>query len=60
MASVRGRCCSLESPRFNGMRGAIFWPFMTHFTPFFQFALSLVVPGALIILAAALLWTGRA
>jgi hypothetical protein len=28
-------------------------------TPFFQFALALVIPGALVILLAALLWTGR-
>jgi hypothetical protein len=30
-----------------------------HFTPFFQFALLLVIPGALVILLAALLLTGR-
>jgi len=31
---------------------------MTHLTPFFQFALLLVIPGALVILLiAALLWT---
>ncbi len=32
---------------------------MMYFTPFFQFALALVVPCALVILLAALLWTGR-
>jgi hypothetical protein len=32
---------------------------MTHLTPFFQFALLLVIPGALVILLAGLLWTGR-
>jgi hypothetical protein len=32
---------------------------MMHITPFFQFALSLVIPGALLILLAALLLTGR-
>ena len=32
---------------------------MTGFTPFFEFALLLVVPGALLILLAALLWTGE-
>jgi hypothetical protein len=32
---------------------------MTHFTPFFQFALALVIPGALVIVLAALLWIGR-
>jgi hypothetical protein len=31
----------------------------THFTPLFQFALLLVVPGALVILLVALSWTGR-
>jgi hypothetical protein len=30
-----------------------------HFTPFFQFALLLVIPGALLILVTALFWTGR-
>jgi hypothetical protein len=30
-----------------------------HFTPLFQFALRLVIPGALVILLAALLWTRR-
>jgi hypothetical protein len=30
---------------------------MTDLTPFFQFALLLVIPGALVILLAALLWT---
>jgi|AmaraimetFIIA100_FD_contig_41_29122770_length_226_multi_1_in_0_out_0_1 hypothetical protein len=30
-----------------------------HFTPFFQFALLLVIPGALLILLTALLWIGR-
>jgi hypothetical protein len=30
-----------------------------HLTPFFQFALLLVIPGALVILLAALLLTGR-
>jgi hypothetical protein len=30
-----------------------------HFTPLFQFALLLVIPGALLILLAALLWTGQ-
>jgi hypothetical protein len=30
-----------------------------HFTPFFQFALLLVIPGALVILLAAALLTGR-
>jgi hypothetical protein len=30
-----------------------------HFTPFFQFALHLVIPGALLILVTAFLWTGR-
>jgi hypothetical protein len=29
----------------------------SHFTPLFQFALLLVVPGALVILLVALLWT---
>ena len=32
---------------------------MTGFTPFFEFALLLVVPSALLILLAALLWTGE-
>jgi hypothetical protein len=32
---------------------------MTHLTPFFQFALLLVIPGVLVILLVALLWTGR-
>ena len=32
---------------------------MTHFTPFFEFALLLVIPGALLVLFAALLLTGR-
>jgi hypothetical protein len=32
---------------------------MMHFTPFFQFALPLVIPGALIILLAALLADSR-
>jgi hypothetical protein len=30
-----------------------------HLTPFFVFVLFLVIPGALSILLAALLWTGR-
>jgi hypothetical protein len=30
-----------------------------HFTPFFQFALLLVIPGALLILLTALFWTGK-
>jgi hypothetical protein len=30
---------------------------MTHVTPFFGFTLALVIPGALVILLAALLWT---
>jgi len=30
-----------------------------HLTPFFQFALLLVIPGALVLLLAALLLTGR-
>ena len=32
---------------------------MTHFTPFFEFALLLVIPGALLVLFAVLLLTGR-
>jgi hypothetical protein len=32
---------------------------MTGFTPFFEFALLLVIPGALVILLVALLLTGR-
>ena len=32
---------------------------MTHFTPFFTFALELVVPGALVVLLLALLLTGE-
>jgi hypothetical protein len=32
---------------------------MTHITPFFQFVLDLVIPGALLILLAALLLTGK-
>jgi hypothetical protein len=32
---------------------------MTHVTPFFQFVLLLVIPGALVILLIALLWAGR-
>jgi hypothetical protein len=32
---------------------------MMHFTPFFQFALLLVIPGALVILLAALLLTAE-
>jgi hypothetical protein len=32
---------------------------MANFTPLFQFALLLVIPGALAILLVALLWTGR-
>ena len=32
---------------------------MTHVTPFFGFALALVIPGALVMLLAALLWTGE-
>jgi hypothetical protein len=39
-------------------RGAVSGLVM-HFTPFFQFALLLVIPGALLILLTALLWTGR-
>jgi hypothetical protein len=31
----------------------------THFTPLFQIALLLVIPGALVILLVALLWTRR-
>jgi hypothetical protein len=31
----------------------------TYFTPLFQFALLLVIPGALVILLIALLWTRR-
>ena len=30
-----------------------------HVTPFFAFVLGLVIPGALVILLAALLWTGE-
>jgi hypothetical protein len=30
-----------------------------HFTPFLQFALLLVIPGAVLILLSALLWIGR-
>jgi hypothetical protein len=29
-----------------------------HFTPFFQFALLLAIPGGLLILLTALFWTG--
>jgi hypothetical protein len=32
---------------------------MTHFTPFFALTLLLVIPGALVILLTALLWTGE-
>jgi hypothetical protein len=32
---------------------------MMHVTPFFGFTLALVIPGALVMLLAALLWTGR-
>jgi hypothetical protein len=32
---------------------------MIHVTPFLGFVLSLVIPGALLLLLAALLWTGR-
>jgi hypothetical protein len=32
---------------------------MMHITPFFGFALALVIPGALLILLAALLWSGE-
>ena len=32
---------------------------MTHFTPFFTFALELVVPGTLVVLLLALLLTGE-
>jgi hypothetical protein len=32
---------------------------LTHFTPLFQFALLLVIPGALVVLLVALLWTRR-
>jgi hypothetical protein len=32
---------------------------MMHVTPFFGFALALVIPGALVILLTALLWTGE-
>jgi hypothetical protein len=32
---------------------------VTHVTPFFQFVLRLVIPGALVILLIALLWTGE-
>jgi hypothetical protein len=32
---------------------------MMHITPFLPFALGLIIPGALLILLAALLWTGR-
>jgi hypothetical protein len=31
----------------------------THFTPLFQFALLLVIPGALVVLLVPLLWTRR-
>jgi hypothetical protein len=32
---------------------------LAHFTPLFQFALLLVIPGALVVLLVALLWTHR-
>jgi hypothetical protein len=32
---------------------------MTNFSPFFEFVLALVIRGALVILLAVLLWTGR-
>ena len=32
---------------------------MTGVTPFLRFVLALVIPGALVILLVALLWTGR-
>jgi len=32
---------------------------MTSLSPFFEFVLAVVIPGALVILLAALLWTGR-
>jgi hypothetical protein len=32
---------------------------MLHISPFFGFVLALIIPGALVILLAALLWTGR-
>ena len=41
----------------DGRAGGI--PEMTNLSPFFEFVLLLVVPGALIILLVALLWTGE-
>jgi hypothetical protein len=44
--------------RINEHRGKVSGVTM-HITPFFQFALGLVIPGALVILLVALLWTSR-
>jgi hypothetical protein len=53
------------------LRQSLIWsalviPFAAHYllgmiavSPFLGFALSLIIPGALVILLAALLWTGR-
>jgi hypothetical protein len=41
----------------DGHAGGV--PEMTNLSPFFEFVLLLVVPGALIILLVALLWTGE-
>jgi hypothetical protein len=41
----------------DGRAGGV--PEMTNLSPFFEFVLLLVVPGALIILLVALLWTGE-
>ena len=40
----------------DGHGGALRMP---NFSPFFEFVLALVVPGALVVLLAVLLWTGR-
>ena len=41
----------------DGRAGGV--PEMTNLSPFFEFVLLLVIPGALTILLVALLWTGR-
>jgi hypothetical protein len=54
----RPRAARTHHRRVVADRGAVS-RLMTHLTPFFQFALAVVIPGALVILLAALLWTGR-
>src|SRR5262245_4375021 len=54
----RPRAARPHYRRVAADRSAVFGLAM-HFTPFFQFALLLVIPGALLILLTVLFWTGR-